>query len=245
MKKVLYLLSILSITQSVSAMQAISVNTIDLTKQLFKMVKSKASIEEINKIINNGVDINNGIDKDGNTILMRAVYYDHYDACKLLIEKGANIEAKNKNGYTALLHAAAKGHIAICKILIDNGANLNVKANNGYTPLIHTTKNNYSDLCKLFNDTIIDAELKQKATPLMWAAHSGKYNECATIIKNGAKIHDLTNALIWAARKGHLTICELLIKNGADMNIQDIYGYTSLMCAIMYDYPKTCELIIK
>lgn len=41
---------------------------------------------------------------------------------KLLLENGAEVNAKNKPGWTPLHSAAGKGHTELCKLLLDHGA---------------------------------------------------------------------------------------------------------------------------
>ena len=52
-----------------------------------------------------------------------------HDAClKLLLEAGANIEAKSNIGFTALLSSALKdGHDPVVKVLLEAGANTEAK----------------------------------------------------------------------------------------------------------------------
>jgi ankyrin repeat protein len=50
---------------------------------------------------------------------------------RLLLEKGAELESKDKyNGQTALSYVAQKGHEAIVKLLLEKGAELESKDNN-------------------------------------------------------------------------------------------------------------------
>ena len=46
---------------------------------------------------------------------------------KLLLEKGAEPESKNKYGQVPLLLAAANGHRAVVKLLLEKGAELEPK----------------------------------------------------------------------------------------------------------------------
>jgi len=54
---------------------------------------------------------------------------------KLLLEKGANIEAKDNDGDTALINAAIKGETEMVKLLLEKGANIEAKDNKGETAL--------------------------------------------------------------------------------------------------------------
>ena len=48
--------------------------------------------------------------------------YGHFELARLLLEAGADIEAKTKNGYMALHLAAQYGHLLIIDILLKYGA---------------------------------------------------------------------------------------------------------------------------
>ena len=57
------------------------------------------------------------------------------EVVELLIAEGADVNAKNKHGGTPLHEAAASGHKEIVELLIAEGADVNAKDVNGYTPL--------------------------------------------------------------------------------------------------------------
>ena len=48
---------------------------------------------------------------------------------KLLLEKGAELESKDKDGRTPLSRAAENGHEAVVKLLLEKGAELESKDN--------------------------------------------------------------------------------------------------------------------
>ena len=57
---------------------------------------------------------------------------------KALLDKGANVNAKNEYGATALSYAADKGHLPVVKILVQHKADVNsqdtfYKARRGWT----------------------------------------------------------------------------------------------------------------
>jgi ankyrin repeat protein len=64
---------------------------------------------------------------------------------KLLINKGANINAKDSKSRTPLMIAAEKGYIEIVKPLINRGADVNVRRHDGETALgIALQKGNFN-----------------------------------------------------------------------------------------------------
>ena len=42
---------------------------------------------------------------------------------RLLLEKGADVEAKNQRGRTALIEATSNGHEAVVQLLLEKGSN--------------------------------------------------------------------------------------------------------------------------
>ncbi|KAG5817889.1 hypothetical protein H9Q74_002814 [Fusarium xylarioides] len=63
----------------------------------------------------------------GQTPLSWAATNGHKAIAKVLLEKGADIETKNKDGYTPLSSAALQGHEAMARLLLEKGANIKVK----------------------------------------------------------------------------------------------------------------------
>ncbi len=62
---------------------------------------------------------------------------------QLLLDKGANIETKDKDGWTPLLSATVNGHEAVVQLLLDKGANIEAKDKDGWTPLLLAAENGY------------------------------------------------------------------------------------------------------
>ena len=66
--------------------------------------------------------------------LMNAVQYNgSAEAIRLLLEKGADANAKNNEGWHALQLAAKQGNLEIVKLLLDKGADINASNNLGGT----------------------------------------------------------------------------------------------------------------
>ena len=60
----------------------------------------------------------------------------HEAVVRLLLEAGADKEAKNNGGWTPLIIAAMNGHEAIVRLLLEAGADKEAKNKDGWTPLI-------------------------------------------------------------------------------------------------------------
>jgi|GEM_PF-2068094 ankyrin repeat protein len=70
------------------------------------------------------------------TALRFSVGAGRTDIVKLLLEKGANVDATNEYGKTALMFAIALDRTDLIKILLENGANINARDSNGDTVLM-------------------------------------------------------------------------------------------------------------
>jgi len=73
-------------------------------------------------------------DKNSWMLLLWVAERGHEAVVRLLLNKGADLEAKNKNNRTLLSLAAENGHEAVVRLLLDKGANLEAKENSR-TPL--------------------------------------------------------------------------------------------------------------
>ena len=54
----------------------------------------------------------------------------------MMIDKGAEVNARAKDGETALVYAAVMGHEDVVKLLLEKGANPNIKNKEGTTALM-------------------------------------------------------------------------------------------------------------
>ncbi|KAL6402688.1 hypothetical protein AUP68_14144 [Ilyonectria robusta] len=84
------------------------------------------------------------------TDLMLASYYGHRVVVKLLLEKGAEIEAKDsEHGRTPLSWAALNGHEASVKLLLEKGADVESKDEDGWMPLWWAAEDGHEAIVKL------------------------------------------------------------------------------------------------
>ena len=63
----------------------------------------------------------------------------HKEVAELLIDKGADVNAKDEWGSTPLHYAALKGHKEVAELLIDKGADVHAKGDDGKTPIDFAT----------------------------------------------------------------------------------------------------------
>ena len=96
-------------------------------------VVSMLNVKSIN------VEGREGDEDDGETCLMNAAGNCHLDICRLLINKGAQLEAKDSDGWTPLFWAGYRSHVevvrlAMVRFLCDRGAVLEVLTTGDWRP---------------------------------------------------------------------------------------------------------------
>ena len=82
-----------------------------------------------------GVDINAKDSTFGSTALSSAALFGHTEIVALLLEAGAEVNARNRDGSTPLHSAAFLGQYEAAELLLENGADINIRNGDGGTPL--------------------------------------------------------------------------------------------------------------
>jgi ankyrin repeat protein len=132
------------------------------------------------------------LSSDGWTPLHLAAFFGKNDAARLLLNKGAPVNARSTNAMENMpLHAAAAGrHTAIAKLLLEHGASANARQHGGWTPL-HA------------------------------AAQNGDIEMALALLAGGADVRaraeNNQSALDLALTKGQQAMVELLEVNGASL----------------------------
>ncbi|HSE67043.1 MAG TPA: ankyrin repeat domain-containing protein [Gemmatimonadales bacterium] len=74
------------------------------------------------------------VNRNGRRALNWAAWFNHPDAVRFLIAKGATVNLDNRTGFTPLHHAAENGSLEAAQALLDAGADPTWPNNMGETP---------------------------------------------------------------------------------------------------------------
>ncbi|HTI10065.1 MAG TPA: ankyrin repeat domain-containing protein [Puia sp.] len=77
-----------------------------------------------------------------------------YPLVKLLVEKGADVNARQQGNFTALHAAAGHGVPEIVRLLLENGADAGAVTDAGETPLFLAEKNGHAEVAELIRSHV-------------------------------------------------------------------------------------------
>ncbi len=189
--------------------------------------------------------------------LLTAAKNGNWTLVKLLVEGGADLQAKDKTGqmwspsatstkwntegWTVLHFAAISGHLDTVRWLVEKGADLQAKTNDGWTVLHWAAINGHLDTVKWLVERGADLQAKDKygCTVLHYAARNGQLDTVKWLVEEkGGDVNarsagwmDVYNGwtvLLWAASNGHLDTVKYLVEKGADVNAKTDNGNTAL-----------------
>ncbi|CAB4065240.1 PPP1R16A [Lepeophtheirus salmonis] len=185
---------------------------------------SRNDVNEVYNMLKRGVSPDSA-NEDGLTALHQCCIDDNEEMLELLLENGANVNAKDTELWTPLHAAATCGHLHLVKYLIDRDADLlavNADGNMPYDLCEDDITLSYieNEMAKR-NITQAMIDDRRRETELRIAAN-GYSMVMEYLLDNDVSV-DVVDTDLWqpihaAACWGHLEAVELLAQNGANIN---------------------------
>jgi ankyrin repeat protein len=177
----------------------------------------------VSRLLQDGADVNMKDRRGGATPLMNAAAVGSIEAMRLLIEKGADVNARSAGSATALMWAAT--NLAKVELLADKGADVNAASELGHTPLmLAAMSDNSSAIVRLLLARGADPKPVAKADRVTALIAATRGNDLGSIRQlaasgdvNAADLAGMT-PLMNAAGHGDLAAVKLLLAGGANVN---------------------------
>ncbi len=188
---------------------------------------------------------------DDNYNLILAVDRADTISVKLLLNRGANVDANTFEGVTSLMYASESGNLDLVKILVESGADLNKKPVNGATALIVAAQKNYYDIAEYLVGKKAELNIKDEegVTALHYAAAYNNFDIMDMLVFYGADKESSdyrgNTPLISASFNNCLESVDLLLQNGANIDANDNDGFTALMTAIQQGNTDIAYLLLE
>jgi len=142
------------------------------------------------------------------------------DTARLLLEKGAEVDAREDRGTTPLLSALWRGHLPLVELLLEAGADVNARASDGEVPLHRVP----------------------------WSTRQG-FAIGSRLLAAGANPNASTDSgfapLHQAALERHPESVAALLAAGADPNGKRSYGLSALHIATAANCPEVVSLLVE
>ncbi len=173
---------------------------------------------------------------------------------KRLVERGAEIDARNSAGLTPLHEAVKRDQLEIVKYLIENGAKVDaIVPDIDFQPIHYAASHKRLEVADylISKGADVDARNNEGDTPLIAAARIPRNEDLRMIkllVKNGAKITAINSAgcqaICYAAEQENLPLIEFLFSKGADLNFKAPNGATPLVYAILSGNSDIVEFML-
>ncbi|WP_264686029.1 MULTISPECIES: ankyrin repeat domain-containing protein [unclassified Wolbachia] len=197
-----------------------------------------------------------------NEQLLAAVKDSDFNEVQGLVNRGANVNAKDKDGKTPLHYASCSvHHLGMVKYLISKGADIDVKDNSGRTPEDEERYTNSDTMRQVFMQAHLDKELlltvknekdlktisdliakdiDDRTHGGFYYTWSGNLGTVEFLVSKDVSVNATDKygctLLHWAALKGHSDIAKFLVDKEANVNAKDILGRTPIHFAVMNNH---------
>lgn len=178
------------------------------------------------------------------------------DGVRSLLDRGADVRARDESGATALIAAAYGNHVDVSRLLIDAGADVNAKDDTEQSAYLIATSEVGDDPrlldLAIANGADVDAKDSYDGTGLIRAADRGYVRVVDRLLETEIDL-DHVNRLGWTALleavilgggdAAHVEVVRRLVEAGADIRIHDGQGTTALAHARRQGHSAIAELL--
>ncbi len=178
------------------------------------------------------------------TPLHLAAFGNRLAMLRVLLEKGAVLDAKNDWGETPLYLAAAEGNLSVVRFLLSLGADVNVTARpRGWSALRTAVHKGRQETARMLHANGARADVCAAAGLGLTAEVDAMLSKEGDAIKQRGPAIDAP--LYWAAMNGHWSIVQMLVSRGAPVDVRDEKGRTPALVAAMNGHSAAVTYLLK
>jgi len=163
---------------------------------------SEGDLYAVRSMVERGMNINEAFERS-RTPLMYAVINARAEIVVYLLEKGADMEARDIDGDTAIMYASSGGDSIIVDFLIEKGADVNVINLAGKTALLSAARQGFKDVVNMllkaganprkaggdWETMLKDAEVLEDVLDIVHSQPGIDFENDFTKVKKKPKVH--------------------------------------------------------
>jgi len=192
-------------------------------------------------------------DPDGSTALHYMASRQPFDeTAALLIEHGADLNAKNLMGYTPLMKAVFRSNVPAIRFLVAHGTVIDLKDHTNRSALDYAIKTASAEVVALLKDALAQPArpkktIKQELIEAIWARDMDRLK---TLLEQGADPNTVDESyynstpLLHSISFSDIEIAKLFLDYKADINRRSAQDYTPLMLAASNDNLPLVKLFL-
>jgi ankyrin repeat protein len=192
----------------------------------------------------------NAKDSWGNTPLTIATKTGQYEMAKLLLNKGADVNARGGEYGNALQAASLGGHEQVVKLLLDKGSDVNARGGVYGNALQAASDRGHEQVVKMLLDKGADVNARDGdfGNALYAASAEGHEQVVKMLLDKGTNVNaqggHFGNALQAASAEGHEQVVKMLLDKGTNVNAQGGHFGNALQAASAEGYEQVVKMLL-
>ena len=158
----------------------------------------------------------------------------HVDVARLLLEHGADVNARDNVEFSPLLLASREGYAKLARILLEHGADAEARDDDKRTPLFLAVEGGHVEVARILLEHSADMEAREMndMSPLEHASIIGNVEIVRLLLEHGgdarSEDENRDTPLHFASANGKHAVVQMLLEHGVDANAQNTSSRTPL-----------------